>query len=193
MAGGIGAGKSAVCERLVALGWPVIDADVIARRVVEKGEPAWLALRDAFGTAAFGENGELDRAFVADVVFHDASALRRLNHITHGHIGAEIARELDAATGAAVFVAIPLFRVEHRVNLSIDEVWAVQVDPETAVRRLCTSRGFSEADARARIAAQMSNEERARIVDRVLRNEGSLNDLYAQLDVALEELGVRRD
>jgi len=84
IAGGIGAGKSVLAERLTTLGWPVIDADVIARRVVEKGEPAWRALRDAFGTAAMDEDGELDRKFVADIVFHDPSALRRLNHITHG-------------------------------------------------------------------------------------------------------------
>ena len=193
VAGGMGAGKSAVEERLVVLGWPVIDADVIARRVVEKGEPAWLALRDAFGTAAFSDDGELDRKFIADVVFHDASALKRLNHVTHGHIGAEIVRELDAATGPAVFVALPLFRPEHRVNLMIDEVWAVQVAPSTAIERLCTLRGFSEEDARARIAAQMTNDERAAIVDRVLSNEGSLEDLYGQLDIALGELGLSRD
>lgn len=193
VAGGIGAGKSAVCERLAALGWPVIDADVIARRVVEKGQPAWTALRDAFGMAAFGEEGELDRDFIADVVFHDTSALKRLNHITHGHIGVEIARELDGASGPVVFVAIPLFRPEHRGNLSIDEVWSVQVDPETAVRRLCTLRGYSEEAARARIAAQMSNDERSQIVDRVMWNEGSLEDLYGQLDAALKELGLNGD
>ncbi|HEY5266808.1 MAG TPA: dephospho-CoA kinase [Acidimicrobiales bacterium] len=193
VAGGIGAGKSAVCERLLALGWPVIDADVIARRVVEKGQPAWTALRDAFGATAFVEDGNLDREFIADVVFHDASALKRLNHVTHGHIGAEIARELDAANGPAVFAAIPLFRPEHRANLSIEEVWSIQVDPETAVQRLCTLRGYSEEDARARIAAQMSNDERAKIVDRVIWNEGSLDDLYAQLDVALKGLGLSDD
>lgn len=193
VAGGIGAGKSAVEERLLVLGWPVIDADVIARRVVQKGQPAWSALLDAFGTGALSGDGELDRKFIADIVFHDASALKRLNHVTHGYIGAEIIRELDAATGPAVFVALPLFRPEHRVNLLIDEVWAVHVAPATAIERLCSLRGFSEDDARARIAAQMSNDERAAIVDRVLWNEGSLEDLYTQLDSALANLGLSRD
>jgi dephospho-CoA kinase len=193
IAGGIGAGKTAVAERLASLDWPVIDADVIARKVVEKGEPAWRALRDAFGTAVLGEDGELDRKFLADVVFHDPSALRRLNHITHGRIGEEIVRELDATMGPAVFVALPLFRSEHRAALRLDEVWAVQVEPATALKRLCTLRGFSEDDARARLAAQMSNDERAAVVDRILWNEGTIDDLYAQLDAALEELGVGRD
>ncbi len=193
IAGGIGAGKSVLAERLTTLGWPVIDADVIARRVVEKGEPAWRALRDAFGTAAMDEDGELDRKFVADIVFHDPSALRRLNHITHGPIGEEIVRELNAAHGPAVFVALPLFRSEHRSVFHLDEAWAVQVEPSTALERLCAQRGFNENDARARLAAQMSNDERAVLVDRVLWNEGTLDDLYAQLDAAMIELGIGRD
>ena len=193
VAGGIGAGKTAVAQRLSALGWPVIDADDIARRVVEPGEPAWIALRDAFGAAVLGPHDELDRKFVADVVFHDASALRRLNHITHGPIGREIVRELNATQARVVFVAIPLFRPEHRGLFDLDEVWAVQVDPSTALRRLCELRGFDEEDARARLAAQMSNDERARLVDRVLWNEGTFEELYAQLEVALEDLGIRRD
>jgi dephospho-CoA kinase len=193
IAGGIGAGKTAVGERLSSLGWPVIDADVIARRVVENGEPAWRAIRDAFGTAALQTDGEIDREFVADVVFHDPSALRRLNLITHGPIGNEIVRELDATTGAAVFVALPLFRSEHRTIFHLDQVWAVLVEPSTALKRLCTLRGFSEDDARARLAAQMSNDQRASLVDRVFWNEGTLDDLFTQLDAALVELGVRRD
>ena len=92
LAGGIGAGKSAVAEHLTTRGWPVVDADVIARRVVEPGKPAWRALRDAFGTAVLNGDGEIDRAFLAEIVFHDASALRRLNHITHRYIGEELAR-----------------------------------------------------------------------------------------------------
>ena len=84
IAGGIGAGKSTVTDRLTTLGFSVVDADVIARHVVEQGEPAWRALVDAFGSAVLTPEGDIDRKFLADVVFHDASALRRLNHITHG-------------------------------------------------------------------------------------------------------------
>jgi len=193
IAGGIGAGKSVLAERLSSLGWPVIDADQSARKVVERGAPAWRALRDAFGDAVLDADGDLDRKFVAQIVFHDPSALRRLNHITHGPIAHDIAAQLEATTSSLVFVALPLFRPDHRAAFGFHEVWAVQVDPATALERLCSRRGLDEADARARLAAQMSNEERARLVDRVLWNEGTLDDLYAQLDVALADLGADHD
>ncbi|MFY9782276.1 MAG: dephospho-CoA kinase [Acidimicrobiales bacterium] len=190
IAGGIGAGKTAVAERLTYLGFPVIDADIVARRVVEKGEPAWHALLDAFGTAVLDDSGEIDRRFLADVVFHDESALRRLNNVTHGYIGEEIARELDNTSGPVVFAAVPLFRREHRSLFQLDEAWAVLVEPATALERLVKLRGFSEEDARSRLAAQMGNEERMAIVDRVIWNDGTLDELFGQLDAALEDLGV---
>jgi dephospho-CoA kinase len=192
IAGGIGAGKSVVAQRLSDLGFSVVDADDVAHEVTAPGSPTLSVLVDAFGSAVLEPSGALDRAFVADVVFHDASALHRLNAITHGPIGMEIARRLDAAGGDGVFCAIPLFRAEHRAAFSLDAVWSVQVSPETAVRRLVEGRGFSEDDARARLASQMSNDERAALVDRVLWNEGTLDDLYAEIDAALAEVGLSR-
>ena len=192
IAGGIGAGKSAVADRLRGLGFDVVDADDVAHDVTNPGTPTLSALVDAFGTAVLDEQGSLDRAFVAEIVFHDHSALRRLNAITHAPIGVEIAQRLATANGDAVFCAIPLFRPEHRAALAVDAVWAVQVSPETAVRRLVDGRGFREADALARLANQMSNDERTAIVDRVLWNEGTLDDLYGEVDVALREEGLSR-
>lgn len=192
IAGGIGAGKSATSEYLVSLGWPVIDADKIAHDVTEPGLPAYLAVRDAFGSAVLSEDGTLDRAFLADVVFHDRSALRRLNLITHGHIGVEILRQLDATTGPAAFIALPLFRPEHRELLQLDEVWAVLVQPETALTRLIEHRGFTLADATARLESQMTNAQRTAIVDRVIWNEGTFDELYQQLASALQESGLER-
>ena len=175
-------------DRLVERGYTVIDTDAVARTVTAVGQPAWRALRDAFGSAVLGPDGTLDRAFLADVVFHDPSALRRLNHITHGYIGLDVIDQLNRATGDAVFVALPLFRPEHRPAFQIDEAWAVMVSPDTAVQRLVAHRGYSVADAQARLANQISNDERAAIVDRVIWNEGSLDDLYGLLDDALSEL-----
>jgi len=192
IAGGIGAGKSATSEYLGSLGWPVIDADKIAHDVTEPGLPAYLAVRDAFGSAVLSEDGTLDRAFLADVVFHDRSALRRLNLITHGHIGVEILRQLDATTGPGAFIALPLFRPEHRELLQLDEVWAVLVQPETALTRLIEHRGFTLADATARLESQMTNAQRTAIVDRVIWNEGTLDELYQQLATALQESGLER-
>jgi dephospho-CoA kinase len=190
IAGGMGAGKSATSDYLISLGWPVIDADEIAHEVTQPGAAAYSALRDAFGDAVLNADAAIDRAFLADVVFHDRTALRRLNAITHGHIGAEIVRRLDDATGQACFVALPLFRPEHRELLHLDEVWAVLVQPETALTRLSELRGFSLEDAQSRLDNQMSNEERAGIVDRVIWNDGSLHELHEQLDAALKESGL---
>jgi dephospho-CoA kinase len=192
IAGGIGAGKSAVADRLRHLGFTVVDADDVAHDLTAPGSPTLSVLVDAFGGAVLDADGSLDRAFVADVVFHDESALRRLNAITHGPIGVEIARRLDAAEGDAVFAAIPLYRLEHRGAFSLDAVWSVQVAPETAVRRLIDGRGYSEAEARARLANQVSNDERAAVADRVLWNEGTLDELYAELESALDDAGLSR-
>ena len=191
LAGGIGAGKSTVTEWLRDLDFTVIDADEVARDVTAPGRPAFQALRDAFGDALLASDGTIDRAFLADVVFADESALRRLNLITHADIGVEISRRLAEATGT-VFVALPLYRAEHRVAFDVDEVWALVVEPETAVARLVSGRGFSEAMARARLASQMSNDERIALADRVLWNEGSVDDLYRALDDLLHEAGIVR-
>lgn len=188
LAGGIGAGKSEASQRLAALGWPVIDADVVARSVVQPGEPAWIALRDAFGTAVLTPEGDIDRKFLAKIVFHDDSALRRLNHITHGYIGTEILQQLGSTDADAVFVALPLFQDEHRDVFALDEVWVVLTNPDIALTRLVGPRGYDEVDARARLAAQMSNEDRERFADRVIWNNGTLDELFAQLDVALQAL-----
>jgi dephospho-CoA kinase len=183
--GGIGAGKTAVTDRLSTLGFSVVDADEAARHVVEKGQPAWRALQDAFGSAVLTPEGDIDRKFLADVVFHDTSALRRLNHITHGYIGDELVAGAASANGETVFLAIPLYRPEHRAALGLDEVWAVLADPETAMERLTTLRGFEGDDARARLAAQVSNNDQAALADRVIWNRGSLEELYSQVDEAL--------
>ncbi len=184
----MGAGKTAVTDRLSSLGFSVVDADLAARHVVEKGTPAWRALRDAFGTAVLTSEGDIDRKFLADVVFHDTSALRRLNHITHGYIGDELNAGLRAASGEIAFVAIPLFRPEHRAALQLDEVWAVLARPDLEIERLSSLRGIDPEDARARLAVQSSNDELAALADRVIWNEGTLDELFVQVDHALGDL-----
>ncbi len=189
--GAIGAGKSAVTDLLGARGFAVVDADLIARQVVEPGQPAWRALVDAFGSAVLDGEGRIDRPFLAEVAFSDPAALTRLNAITHPRIGEEMARQLAEATGAAAFVALPLYREEHRAALGLDEVWAVTCAPETAVTRLVARRGFSEADARARLGAQVDDETRRRLADRVIENDGTFEELAQAVEAALVEAGIR--
>lgn len=190
IAGGIGAGKTTATNYLVHLGYGVVDADEVARRVVEPGAPAWRALRDAFGDAVLRADLTIDRDFLAQVVFHDKAALRRLNNITHGHIGDEIVRELEATNAKAVFVALPLFRPEHRAVFKLDEVWSVQARSEVALSRLVQHRGLTEDDARARLANQISNEDRSAIVDDVIWNDGTIDELSAKIDAQLRHSGL---
>ena len=185
IAGGIGAGKSAATEYLASRGFSIVDADDVARAVTQPGEPTWSAMRDAFGDAVLQDDQTLDRAFIAEVVFHDSSALKRLNLITHGPIGQEILRRIGEATSSAVFIALPLFREEHRAVLGLDEVWGILASPEVAIARLRKYRDFTEDDARARLATQITNEERATLVDQVLWNDGTVEELHAKLDAQL--------
>jgi len=145
---------------------------------------------DAFGAAVLSADGELDRVFLASNVFTDPAALRRLNATTHGPIGLEIRRQLDAATGDVGFVAIPLFRAEHRAQLALDEMWSVQVTPEVALDRLVIQRAMTPESARARIAAQASNIEREQLADEVLWNNTDRESLFTRVDELLRERGL---
>ena len=190
LAGGIGSGKSAGTAYLRGRGYLVLDADEVAHEVVRPGRPAFGALVDAFGPAVLDETGAIDRPFLARIVFADATARRRVEAITHPRIGEALAGALADASGDVAFVALPLYRAEHRVALGLDEVWALEVSPATALERLTVERHMDPADARGRIAAQVSNEERRALADRVIGNEGSLEDLYRALDDALAALGA---
>jgi len=187
LSGGIGAGKSAVGDYLASRGYFVVDADAVARHVVEPGQRAYVALRDAFGTAVLTPERTIDRAFLAEVVFHDATALRRLNAITHGQIGLEIAAALDGADARAAFVALPLFRPEHRKLLGLDEVWTVLARPEVALKRLVEHRGMSVEDVTSRMRAQESNEERAASADVVIWNNATLAELFTHVEQLLDQ------
>ena len=187
LSGGIGAGKSAVSDYLASRGYFVVDADAVARHVVEPGQSAYVALRDAFGTAVLTAERTIDRVFLAEIVFHDATALRRLNAITHSQIGREIVAALDGADAPAAFVALPLFRPEHREAFRLDEVWAVLARPEVALKRLVEHRGLRIDDATNRMKAQASNEERAATADVVLWNDATLAELFTHVEQLLDQ------
>jgi dephospho-CoA kinase len=190
IAGGIGAGKSLACDFLMKKGFSVIDADDVAHQIIEPGKPAWQAIRDAFGDSVLKADQTVDREFLAKIIFSNDSARNRLNSITHLAIGIEVLRQIEACTTSAVFIALPLFRVEHRQIFSLDGAWAVLVSPEIAKKRLVDYRGFSENDAQARIDTQVSNEVRSAIVDKVIWNEGTPAELEQSLNEALASEGL---
>ena len=158
LAGGIGAGKSAVADLLAERGAVVIDADVLAREVVAPGGPARAALLERFGTGILGDDGLVDRPRLAATVFNDPEALADLNGITHPAIGVAMLERRDALAGtdAVVVLAIPLLRAEHRQTVGLDAVVVVDAPQEVALERLTGQRGMAREDAEARIAAQQS-------------------------------------
>jgi dephospho-CoA kinase len=181
LTGGIGSGKSTVSALLAGKGAVVVDADLIAREVVERGTPGLAAVAEAFGPEVLTADGDLDRPALAAVVFADPEARRRLDGIVHPLVRARAA-ELAAAVpaGSVVVHDVPLL-VETGQAGSYDLVLVVQADPETRVARL-VQRGLSEADARARMASQATDEQRGAVADVVLDNSGTPEELAAQVD-----------
>ena len=181
LTGGIGSGKSTVSALLAARGAVVIDADRIAREVVEPGTPGLAAVVEAFGTAVLRADGSLDRPALAAVVFADPEARKRLDGIVHPLVRARAAELAGAAREDAVVVHdVPLL-VETGQTGSYDVVLVVEADPDARVQRL-VQRGLTEEDARARIAAQATDEQRRAVADVVLDNDGTPAELAAQVE-----------
>ena len=181
LTGGIGSGKSTVSGLLAARGAVIVDADRIAREVVEPGTPGLAAVVAAFGDGVVGPDGGLDRPALAAVVFADPAARARLDGIVHPLVRAR-ATELAAAAPADAVVVhdIPLL-VETGQAGRYELVLVVRADPEVRVARL-VQRGLTEPDARARIAAQATDEQRAAVADVVLDNSGTREELAARVD-----------
>jgi len=188
LTGGIAAGKSAVSGMLEDLGAVVIDADVLAREVVRKGTPGLDAVVAAFGEEVLGADGELDRPAMARLVFGDEDARRRLEAIVHPLVFERIV-ELEAAApqDAVVVHDIPLLAESGRAG-TFDAVLVVDAPAEVQVARMVHDRGWSEAEARARIDAQASRQDRLSIATHVIDNTGTLEDLRNRVAEVFEEL-----
>lgn len=190
LTGGIAAGKSVVAARLVERGAILIDADAIARQVVEPGTEGLAAVVQAFGTDVLDAEGRLDRPKLGALVFADPEALARLNAIVHPLVRAEAGRirsAAEAGAGQHVLVQdIPLL-VETGQAGSFDLVITVQAPRETRLRRMVEDRGMDPADAERRMAAQASDAERAAVSDVVIENASSVADLLARVDAVWEE------
>ena len=182
LTGGIGSGKSTVSARLAEHGATVIDYDLLAREAVALGTPALAAIAERFGDDVIAADGTLDRTALGAVVFGDDAARHDLEAITHPAIfDLAIALEATVADDAVVVHDHPLL-VEVGMDAFCDLVVVVDVPEDVQVERLVTLRGMPEADARARLAAQGSREERVAVADIVLDNTGSIEDLEARVD-----------
>jgi dephospho-CoA kinase len=191
LTGGIGSGKSTVSALLAERGAVVIDADRIARDVVEPGEPALAAIVDRFGPGVLAADGTLDRPGLAAIVFADADARKDLERITHPAIGVRMAERMaaEADTDHVVILDVPLMVESGRYSTA--GLIVVDCPVDVAVERLVTQRGMPEDDARRRMQAQVSREERLAKADFVIDNSGSLDDLRARVDAAWEWIATR--
>jgi dephospho-CoA kinase len=191
LTGGIGAGKSEVSRLLVERGAVLIDADKIAREVVEPGTEGLAAVVEAFGTEVLAPDGSLDRPKLGSVVFADSDKLATLNKIVHPLVGTRSA-ELEATAGpdSVVVHDVPLL-TENGLAPLYDLVIVVDASPGTQLDRLTRLRGMSEEDARARMSAQATREKRLEIADIVIDNDVPLERLRARVDEVWAELARR--
>ncbi|KZE39834.1 dephospho-CoA kinase [Bhargavaea cecembensis] len=188
LTGSIASGKSTVSRMFEERGFPIVDADRVARLVVEPGQPALNEIRQAFGDEVILEDGTMDRAAVGERIFNDPAERKKLNDIMHPAIRKEMLRQRDGYfdRGAkTVVMDIPLL-FESRLQHYVDKILVVSVTEETQLKRLMERNGFSEKEARARISSQLPIPEKERGADAVIYNNGTIGESEKQLDRILE-------
>src|SRR5271170_738482 len=186
LTGTLGAGKSTVGKALAARGAIVIDADQVAREVTAQGSPGERAVLEHFGDRATARSGpgeppHLDRKSLGDIVFSDASERLALEAITHPLIRSEVLRRVALAQAEVVVIEIPLLDKSRRFDYGLDVVVLIDAPEKVAVQR-AVARGLTETGARARMAAQPAAAARRLLADRVLVNDGSMEDLESGVD-----------
>ncbi|WP_203335631.1 dephospho-CoA kinase [Nocardioides limicola] len=188
LTGGVAAGKSTVSEILAELGAVIIDADRLAREVVAKGTPGLDAVVAEFGSELLTGDGELDRPAMGALVFGDDEARKRLEAIVHPLVFERIVElEQGAPTEAVVVHDIPLLAESGRAH-TFDAVLVVHAPPELRIERMVRDRGWTEDDAKARIAAQADDDERLALASHVIENTGDLENLRTQVQEIFAQL-----
>ena len=180
LTGGIGSGKSTVAKRLVELGATEIDADLLAREVVAPGTQGLAEVAERFGSDLVDSNGALNRALLAERAFSSEENRKDLEAILHPKIQKLSRERIAQATGLVVYT-IPLL-VETNSTLPFNKILTVSAPVDLRVERLVQSRGMTEAEARARIAAQASDDQRESVADFVINADCTMEELFAQVD-----------
>lgn len=184
--GGIGSGKTTVANQFAELGIEVVDADVIARKVVEPGTPALAAIAAHFGSEVIAPDGQLDRRRLRERVFTDPQAKDWLNALLHPLIRTEMQRQCAAARSPYCLLVVPLL-VENRLTALANRVLVIDVDEATQIERTCRRDGVSREQAQAILAAQASRAERLAAADDVLDNQNGTPEAIKSRILALHE------
>jgi dephospho-CoA kinase len=184
LTGGIASGKSTVAGMLAEHGAVVVDADVLGHEVYEPGTDTWQAVRAAFGDEIVQPDGRIDRRKLGALVFADSEAMKRLTGIVWPAMKAELRRRLSEYREAGVDLVVveAAILLEAGWDDQVDEVWAVTVEPAAALQRLTARNGMTDEDARRRLAAQLSNAERAARAAHLIENNGTISDLARQVE-----------
>jgi len=184
LTGGIGSGKTIVGKMFAQLGAEIIDADQLARDVVEPGQPALGEIVERFGPDVLQVDGRLDRARLGGIVFADAAARAALNAITHPRIRERMAAAVSARKdrSGVLILVIPLLYESARTAL-VEAVIVVWVDPQTQLRRLLERGGLTDEQARQRIAAQMPLDQKRALADHVIDNRGTPEETRRQVEM----------
>ncbi|MBN2284200.1 MAG: dephospho-CoA kinase [Deltaproteobacteria bacterium] len=191
LTGGIGSGKSTVAGLFEKKGARIIDFDVLARRVVEPGQPAWKEIVDHFGDDVIDDGGRIDREALATRVFRDREQREKLNGVVHPAIFREWMEDIAAIqreVGEAVIISdIPLL-IEVGLQRHMDATILVYASPAVQVRRIMDRNGYSREEAEDRLRAQMNIDDKVHLCDFVIRNEGDLDETQRQVDAVWKEL-----
>ncbi len=190
LTGGIGSGKSTVAELFLKLGAGLIDADELAREVVEPGQRAWKEIREAFGEDVFHPDQTLNREALGEIIFSDPAARERLNAITHPRIGEEIIKRLEGFRVKAVPVVLidAALLIESPATKWIRPVIVVTAPEQERIKRLKKRSGLAEEDAISRIRSQMPDKDRVANADYVLDNSGTLEELEKKVKALWDKI-----
>lgn len=192
LTGSIASGKSAVAKMIQSYGLPIVDADVVARQVVEPGSETLKKIAEIFGREVIAEDGSMDRAKVGNIIFHDESMRKKLNDIIHPAIREEMIRQRDEFISYGeknVFMDIPLL-FESKLEHFVEKIIVVSVSEEVQLGRLMARNGFTEQEARTRIATQIPVKQKEALADYVINNNGTLEQTALQLQNILYKWNV---
>jgi dephospho-CoA kinase len=190
LTGGIGSGKSTTARFLAELGAVVIDLDKVGNEALKKGKKAYKKALEEFGEAILDKNGEIDRAKLGKIVFKDRESLNRLNKIVHPEIDKVVTEKTKECRrqGLKVLVLEAAAMLEAERTWQVDEIWVTIALEKTALERLKQRPGYNEADAKARINSQMTNEERIKLAKVIINNDGTLHQLKSHVKTEWDKL-----
>jgi len=191
LTGGIGSGKSTVTDYLIARGFPVLDADKIAREIVLPGSEMLIQLVSVFGKAILMQDGSLDRKKLGAIVFSDAEKKKTLDGLMHTRIleliHDRILQYREESVNKVIFIDAPLL-FETGLDKSASETWVIDVDEETRIKRIMERDGLKREDIAMRISNQMTRDEKNKRADVILDNTGDQETLYQQIEQLLQKI-----